>query len=106
MGAAANVLPSDDSFSYILHREEEETAVKTKFGVKMVRRTTREIRLPISVDSYRRGDSAHDQGDPSGQAPLDETPSAVPSLFGEPSINDLASGILLFDGEKHGNADQ
>lgn len=113
-GVAVDVLPNDDSFSYILHREEEETAVRTKSGVKMVRRTTQEVRLPISADSYRRSDSARDRGDasrsnsrrPSGPAPFDETPSAVPSLFSEPSINDMFSGILLLGDERRGKADQ
>lgn len=113
-GVTTDVLRNDDSFSYILHREEEETAVRTKSGVKMIRRTTQEVRLPISVDSHRRSDSALDRGDasrgnsrgPSSPAPFNETSSAVPSLFSESSINDMFSGILLVGDERQGKADQ
>lgn len=113
-GVAVNVLPNDDSFSYILHREEEETAVRTKSGVKMIRRATQEVRLPISADSHRRSDSDLDRGDTnrgnsrglSGPAPFNETPSAVPSLFSEPSISGMFSGILLVGDDRHRKADQ
>ncbi|KAK7195352.1 hypothetical protein NESM_000461700 [Novymonas esmeraldas] len=105
---SAEAVPSGLCAPFILHSEEQETAVATKSGVKMVRHTTQEVRLPNSSVSsfYQRRDGDARQSSGNYRSPHS---GAQPDAAGEdpsPVLGDFADIPFVDEGGAKGDAPQ